>query len=275
MSIGAPGIDVAPAAASAPDMAPPRWTISVVSHRHGQAAAETLAALSRQLGDVPHRLILTLNLPEAPPQLRLDRCGAGAQFELRQNTTPVGFAANHNAALAGQRHGHVMVADPDLVLTQPLFAQLERWLEQSECGVVAPLALDAEGIPDDNGRDTPTPTRLLWRNILRLRRGRAQYGPRQGTVGVSWVAGLFMAMRADVFHDLGGFDAGYYMYCEDVDLCLRARARGLKVWLDTDLTIVHPARRRTFRSLRHLLWHLRSLLRLWASPAYRTRAATE
>lgn len=253
----------------------PAWTVSIVSHGHGAHAWAAAAAVSRQLGTRPHRVVLTQNLPEAVPDTAALGLGSGATFVLRQNSGPQGFASNHNAALAGVHEGLLLVADPDLQLPQAIFGALEQQLAEPTAGIVAPLAQDPTGRTEDNGRPAPSPGRLLARHLLRRPAGRRPHHRGTGRQSVEWVAGLFMAMRADVFHDLGGFDAGYYMYCEDVDLCLRARARGLKVWLDTDLTIVHPARRRTFRSLRHLLWHLRSLLRLWASPAYRTRATTE
>ena len=35
-----------------------------------------------------------------------------------------------------------------------------------------------------------------------------------------------MAVRRDVFDQLGGFDGSYFLYGEDLDLCHRARAAG-------------------------------------------------
>ena len=76
-----------------------------------------------------------------------------------------------------------------------------------------------------------------------------------------------MAFRADVFAGLGGFDERYFMYCEDVDICLRAQLAGYRLER-ADAKVVHHTQRRTLKSLRHLTWHVRSLLRLWRSPAY-------
>jgi len=46
---------------------------------------------------------------------------------------------------------------------------------------------------------------------------------------VSAVTGACMAMRADIFHQLGGFDAAFPNNYNDVDLCLRATAAGYRV----------------------------------------------
>jgi GT2 family glycosyltransferase len=43
---------------------------------------------------------------------------------------------------------------------------------------------------------------------------------------VDWVYGTFMAVRRDLFRRLGGFDAAYFVYGEDMDLCHRAAQLG-------------------------------------------------
>lgn len=44
-----------------------------------------------------------------------------------------------------------------------------------------------------------------------------------------WVTGCALAIRADLWQRLGGLDTGYYIYSEDVDFCLRARAAGARI----------------------------------------------
>jgi GT2 family glycosyltransferase len=58
------------------------------------------------------------------------------------------------------------------------------------------------------------------------------------------------------------------MYCEDVDLCLRLQLAGYRLVEAPQARVVHDAHRASRRSLRHLVWHLRSLWRLWHSTPY-------
>ena len=44
-----------------------------------------------------------------------------------------------------------------------------------------------------------------------------------------WVTGCALAIRAELWQRLGGLDTEYYIYSEDVDLCLRARAAGARI----------------------------------------------
>lgn len=57
---------------------------------------------------------------------------------------------------------------------------------------------------------------------------------------VSWTTGAALAIRRDLFAQLGGFDSIYVgSYWEDVDLCLRARDAGFKVWYEPRCALVH------------------------------------
>ena len=42
-------------------------------------------------------------------------------------------------------------------------------------------------------------------------------------LAVDWAAGSFLLFKASLFRKLGGFDPGYFMYCEDIDICWRAQ----------------------------------------------------
>lgn len=245
----------------------PRWVVSIVSHGHGAGVSRALSDLHRQLEGTAHRFVLTLNAGEdegfvagLPPSIR-------TRLDLVRNATPRGFGANHNAALRGRDCDFVLAADPDLAAPEPIFELIEGHLSDPRCGIVSPLAQTPDGRAEDNGRALVTPERLLRRYLRGRHRDAALATP--GTVEVDWLAGLFMAMRADTFERLGGFDEGYYLYCEDVDLCLRARHAGLSVRLLCDTRITHAANRSTLKNLHHLRWHVGSLIRLWRSPAYR------
>ena len=108
---------------------------------------------------------------------------------------------------------------------------------------------------------------------------------------VDIVVGCFMLVRTDLWRRLGGFDNRFWMYGEEADLCLRARASGARPIITPDATIMHligaseavPARktimlakaRRTLMA-RHwsALWRPLARPLLWLWVAWRASAAS-
>ena len=56
---------------------------------------------------------------------------------------------------------------------------------------------------------------------------------------VDWCTGAFMLFPRRIWEDCGGFDENFFMYYEDVDLCLRWQAKGYKCYANTQITIEH------------------------------------
>lgn len=244
--------------------APPHWSLSVVSHGHVTSVRRLLDDFQTHLEPDRYELLLTLNIDE--PADDLARHWAGP-ITLIRNKQRKGFGANHNAALRHSRGRYVAAIDPDLRLRGNPFVALQDALDTPGLGIASTRVLDEHGETADNARPLPTPVRLLGRRL----RGEDRLYDRglDQPLDVDWVAGLFMAMRADTFRQLGGFDERYFLYCEDVDLCLRCWNAGLAVRVLPAAEVVHRAQRRTLKKMQHFLWHSRSLLRLWTGDSYR------
>ena len=54
-------------------------------------------------------------------------------------------------------------------------------------------------------------------------------GVKDGIRSVDWVDGSMMLVRSDVFKSVGLLDERFFMYCDDVEICLRARGSGWRV----------------------------------------------
>ena len=248
----------------------PVWSVSVVSHGHGKRLLSTLVSIGQCL-DGPGRsgeILLTLNIPERTDFLDQLPLQTRRRINVIKNEAPCGFGTNHNRALKHANGKYFLIADPELSFTdKQLLAALERTLALPNAGVVSPMAFTPSGDYDNNGRALPTPKRLIKKYAsLNRKNMRAE----EQNSGVSWIAGLFMALPASVFRAVDGFDEGYFMYCEDVDLCLRVQQKGYWIRLLRDVRVTHHAARNTRKNLVHLYWHTSSLLRLWRSAPYRS-----
>jgi N-acetylglucosaminyl-diphospho-decaprenol L-rhamnosyltransferase len=239
--------------------------VSIVSHGHG----DMVARLVGQLLAFPEvaQIILTLNVPESvalPDDARLTVIG---------NVRPKGFGANHNAAFVHCTQTFYCSLNPDIEFDRNSFPVLSAALGDQRVALVAPLVKSPDGKIEDSMRRFPTLVSLLVK-ALGGSDGRYVVCEGQANFAPEWVAGMFMLFRSRDFHDLGGFDERFFLYYEDVDICARLWQKGMKILACPKVSVIHDARRDSRRSLRHLRWHLGSMVRfLWKHRGQLPRVA--
>ncbi len=77
------------------------------------------------------------------------------------------------------------------------------------------------------------------RRPLRYMRDRARIAEARGPVRQRALSGGCLAVGRATFDALGGWDEAYWMYGEDLELCVRARRRGIEVLYFPDIPIIH------------------------------------
>ncbi len=239
-----------------------RVVVSVVSHRHGDAVLRLLEDLAQHARASVASVVLTLNVPE--PDLEEAALAwaraTGVALHVRRNAQRRGFGANHNAAFALCGNApYFAVLNPDVRFDRDPFPALCAALVAAPGAACAyPQQVDPQGRACYPPRVVPTPLNLLRRYL----------GLAEPVGGPHWVNAAFLVFDARAYAALGGFDPAYWLYCEDVDLCLRLQNAGLRL-VRGDARVHHLGRRASHVGLLHLYWHVRSLWRLWHSPALR------
>jgi len=243
----------------------PGVTLSVVSHGDSQKVAMLLESLRAHEPGRQFQIILTDNLGKELPDIEGN---AGGSIEIIRNERPQGFARNHNQAFKLARTDYFCILNPDVIFPDEVFDRLISTVEMSGADVVAPLIVDSGGSVQDSFRALPRPLDLVRRRL-------PGYHPSPippdagGLVRPEWIAGTFMLLKNETYGQISGFDEKYHLYFEDVDFCTRARLLGLRLLVDTRVQLQHDAQRTSQKSLRYLLWHLRSAIRFYSSGVYR------
>lgn len=240
-------------------------TISIVSHGHGALLRALLKDLSGQQQINECRVVITLNLagekldPADFPLLAIT---------LIHNASPKGFGANHNAAFKYCDSPWFIVLNPDIRLPEPtLVRHMIAGVPAAGEGIRAPLVGNSHGGMEDSVRVNLSPLSLALR-VLGKREPYAPDGPSKQGRRFYWVAGMCMVVNAQAYRKLGGFDERLFLYCEDYDLCLRTYLAGYTTDLMKNVLVIHDAQRDSHRSMKHLRWHVSSLLRVWMSAPF-------
>jgi len=235
----------------------------VVSHGHAAELERSLPALAPQVDE----LLLIANTPGSLPQ----RLPAGVR--VLENERPLSFAANANLGARETRHELVLIANPDAVPEPDAVAVLRNFMaERPRCGVAGPQMLYSDGTWQPSRRSFPTvgatlvrrtPLRLLF-PPLRWQRQHYLLDERpDAPVRADTMLGAFLLLRRAMLEEIGGWDAGYRMYCEDIDLNYRAAEAGWERWYVPAAVVRHDYAavidKRFFT--RHTLWHARAMLR--------------
>lgn len=248
---------------------PDSVAISIVSHGQTGLLRTLLEDLDNRCRGLPLHLVVTLNKNEP-----LDGPLEGGHLPLTvvRNRVPVGFAANHNRAFEIVRtYDYFCALNPDVSLPTDPFPRLIERLKHKELGIIGPALKNPQGEIEASGRPVPTPQGILFKALC-LGQDR-HYELPHGLSYPDWIVGTFMLFPSQVFAELGGFDEKFFLYYEDVDICLRARFKGYQVGLDPGVHIVHEAQRKSRRHPKYLWWHLRSMTRFFLSPPFYAHVA--
>ena len=187
------------------------------------------------------------------------------------NEHPTGFAANANRGIAETTAPFVVVANPDTVAAPDAVAVLRDFAEKHpRAGIVGPELRHADGTLNSSRRRFPTVGGTIVRRtpLRRVLGGtqRAHYGlddqPSE-PVQADWLLGAFLLFRREMLDELGGFDEGFRLYGEDIDLAYRASKASWERWYVPEAKVVHAHQALTDRKLltRATWWHWRGIAR--------------
>jgi GT2 family glycosyltransferase len=160
---------------------------------------------------------------------------------------PLGFAAAVNHGVSRASGDLLLLLNSDTeVEPSALAAVAAAFSDDDRLGIVGGSLFDPDGAPQWSGGRRPSALwcfalasglpALLGRSAL-WRRLRAP----SGTSGaqVEWVAGTAMVVRREVWEKVGPLDNGYRFYCQDLDLCYRARDAGWSVAVLPAFRVLH------------------------------------
>lgn len=242
--------------------------IVIVNYRSGEALERSLRSIEEAAREVKSEIVVVDN---DPPSAR----GHPASLKARYLPMPrnVGFGEGANRGGAEIASEYLLIANPDLELHPDCLARLVEYMDRHpDVGVVGPKLLNPDGTLQFSCRSfytlpiillRRTPLGRLFPNHPLLRRHLMSDWDHGETREVDWLLGACLLIRRKALEGEVPFDPRFFLYFEDVDLCLRMWRSGWKVVYHPDAVAVHLHRQESRRRLfSRANWeHLKSWLK--------------
>jgi len=221
-------------------------SVVIVSYYTGPTLAEAIASVLAQDAAVELLLVDNGNPPEA---LAMLAAWAAREPRLRLLTGHgnIGFGAACNLGTRAAEGEYLLLLNPDGELPPGALTALQRHAAALPSPwMIGPRILDGDG-QDQAGsrRQLLTPVSALVEALrlhrlfpgLRLNLHRTPLPPE--ITPVPAISGACMFLRRDAYWRIGGFDEGYFLHVEDLDLCLRFRRAGGEILFAPDVVVRH------------------------------------
>ncbi len=228
--------------------APPDLTVIIVSYNTRALTLKCLETLYANTHETRFRAVVFDN---ASSDGSADAVAAAfPQAELIASPENLGFARANNVVAAQVTTDWLLLLNPD---TEVHAGAVDRLMAFARAHPQAGITGGRTVFPDGSlniascwNRLTPWSAFCMATGLTAAFRGSEFFNPegmgrwaRDSVREVDIVVGCFLMIRRDLWNRLGGFDLKYYMYGEEADMCLRARAMGYRPMITPDAQIMH------------------------------------
>lgn len=210
----------------------------VVSYNSASTIDDCLARL-RAADGVTEIRIVDNNSQDATVALVQRHASADARVRFIANPDNPGFSVACNQGAAASEAPWLAFVNPDCLPGPDALARLRAHAAAHD----GPALLGGDLVDEAGVRDGAARRRDPdFVAMLRSAAARQLELPVDDDVAlqvVDAISGALMLMPRALFERIGGFDTGYRLHAEDLDLCRRAREAGASVLVANDVRVVH------------------------------------
>ena len=176
--------------------------------------------------------------------------GRYKEVKLIENKVNLGFARANNQAIKRAKGDYVLLLNPDTEVYPDSINTMVAFLKKNHrAAMVGPKIFNTDGtIQYECARRYPTPwTQFTVETTLYKRFPKSRffgsylmtYWNHDNLRPVDCISGACMLIKADVIREVQMFDESYFMYGEDIDLCMKIKKHGYDIWFLPEAKIVH------------------------------------
>ncbi len=241
----------------------PALSIIVVNHNAGPHLADVVGAA---LLAAPHAQLVVVDNGSGDNSIStlLERHSGDSRLHLVRIPGNIGFGRAVNYAARWCRGELMLILNPDCHVRADTIAACSAALAAHPEAAMAGCLLQNPDGSEQRGcrRQLPKPASALaffWSRFSRSPQDRdfnltGQPLP-AAPVLVEAISGAFMLIRSKIFRHINGFDAGYFLHGEDLDLCLRLKQLGFGILFVPQAAATHWQGSCSTRRPFFVAWH--------------------
>lgn len=225
----------------------PELAVVTVSYGSEDVLPAFLASIPASTSAEPLVLVVD-NKPEAEGRVAEMATRVGAVYLPLDRNAGYGTAINAAARQLPPSVEWILISNPDVTLEPTSVDRLlETGRRDDSIGAVGPAILTSDGEIYPSARAIPSLRHgighalfvNLWADNPWSRRYRNEYDSAPVGREAGWLSGANLLVRRAAFDALGGFDQGYFMYFEDVDLGYRMTKAGYRNLYEPEARVTH------------------------------------
>jgi GT2 family glycosyltransferase len=224
-------------------------SILIVTHNSAAWLASCLASIHAATRCATEVIVVDNASADATLPAARSQCPSAVVVQNQEN---VGFATATNQASRVARGRHLLLLNPDSVILDDALDVLVAFMDaHPDVGICAPRNLDGAGALKRNCGRISTPIGYIYgalaapfqpglqQLLRRVRPARGDDLAGDAPVDVQVVHGNSLCIRRELYQALNGLDERFFMYIEDVDICLRVKRQGWRVVYLPAARVIH------------------------------------
>ena len=242
-------------------------SIVIVSYNDREFLIQCLSSIYKNNFIYTLEIIVVNNSPH--PHLSKNIKGLFPDILWIENQKNLGFVKAVNQGIKKASARYILALNSDTVVSPGSLSALVRFMDNHEkAGAAGGKILVTQGIVQPTCRRFPTYLTALFNRASILtklfndnrfsRRYLLSRWSHENVRRVDWVCGAFIILRREALNDVGYLDEDYFMYCEEVDWCYRAKKKGWKIYYVPEASLVHDSRHNTY-VMKKIIYHHQSM----------------
>lgn len=227
-------------------------SIVILTYNSSDFISNCLASVKRWTKGIKYEVIIVDNASSDKTQDVIGKnISKQGSWQLIKNSDNTGFAGGNNVGIKKAKGRYILLLNPDTKLLENSVKTMTDWMDDNEkVGIASCKLLNEDKTIQPTGGFFPTLSRIfLWSTLLDdlplVQNIFGSYHPHtyhdfyENERELDWVTGAFFLIRREVIEQVGLLDEDFFLYVEELELCLRAKEKGWKVGYVPKTRVLH------------------------------------